>query len=111
MSDSHLPQLRQLFEDPRRLEHSEFIVVQTPWIREYKVVRDKERTTDDRGGGGEIIPCCTLCSIQIKCDSQFGGVLGNVIRYFGEFLVGAVDRGALTTALLGTGQVSKAVPS
>lgn len=74
------------------------------------MVRDKERTTDDRGGG-EIIPYRTLCSIQIKGDSQFSGVLGNVIRYFGEFLVGAVDRGALTTALLGTGQVGEAVPS
>lgn len=111
MSDSHLPQLRQLFEDPRRLEHTEFIVVQTPWIRKHKVVRDKGRMTDDRGGGGEIIPYHTLCGAQIKRDSQFSGVLGYVVRYFGEFLVGAVDRGALTAALLGTGQVSEAVPS
>lgn len=45
MSDLHLPQLRQLFENPRRLEHSEFIVVQAPRKRE-KVVRDKKRTQE-----------------------------------------------------------------
>lgn len=44
-------------------------------------------------------------------DSQFGSVLGDVIRDFGEFLVGAVDRGALTAALLGAGQVCEAIPS
>lgn len=45
MSDSHLPQLRQLFEDPRRLEHSEFIVVQTPRNREAK--KWSETTTEE----------------------------------------------------------------
>lgn len=53
----------------------------------------------------------TLCSRQIQRDSQFGGVLRDVIRYFGEFLVGAVDCGALTAALFRAGQVSEAVPS
>lgn len=47
----------------------------------------------------------------MKHDSQFCGVLWNVIWYFGEFLVGAVDRGALTTTLLRAGQVSEAVTS
>lgn len=36
MSDSHLSQLRQLFEDPGCLKHSEFIVVQTPENRKEK---------------------------------------------------------------------------
>lgn len=48
---------------------------------------------------------------QVQRDSQFGGVLGDVVRYLGEFLVGAVDRGALAAALLGAGQVGEAVPS
>ena len=52
-----------------------------------------------------------LCDTQIQLDSQFCGVLGNVIWYFGEFLVGAVDRGALAATLLGAGQVGEAVPS
>jgi len=44
-------------------------------------------------------------------DSQLGGVLGDVVWYLGELLVGAVDRGALAAALLGAGQVCEAVPS
>ncbi len=55
-SDSHLPQLRQLFEDPRCLEHSEFIVVQAPRNREEKrwseTKRENHRGDSDRGGGG-----------------------------------------------------------
>lgn len=47
----------------------------------------------------------------MQCDSQLGGVLGDVIWYSGELLVGAVDRGALAAALLGAGQVGEAVPS
>ncbi|KAF3852105.1 hypothetical protein F7725_005460 [Dissostichus mawsoni] len=48
--------LRQLFEDPCRLEHSEFIVVQTPKNREEKrwseTKRENNRTNGDRRGGG-----------------------------------------------------------
>ncbi len=52
-----------------------------------------------------------VCRRQMECDSQFGGVLGDVIWYFGEFLVGTVHCGALTAALLWASQVSEAVPS
>lgn len=93
--------MRQLFEDPRRLEHSELIVVQAP---EYR----KQRWSDITE---EILPYHPLRRIPIKCYSQFSGVLGNVIGYFGEFLVGAIDRGALAAALLGASQVSEAVTS
>lgn len=115
-SDSHLPQLRQLFEDPRRLEHSELIVVQTPRNRrEEGGQRQRQRTTEEteelKRGFLYTAHVDTLCSNPIQRDSQFCSVLRDVIWYFGEFLVGAVDRGALTTALLGAGQVGEAVPS
>lgn len=42
-------------------------------------------------------------------DSQLGGVLRDVVGYFGQLLVGAVHRGALAAALLRAGQVSEAV--
>lgn len=38
-SDSHLPQLRQLLEDPRRLQHGELVVVQAPGTHNAEVVR------------------------------------------------------------------------
>lgn len=47
-SDSHLPKLRQLFEDPRRLEDSELIVVQTPRKQERGGWLDTE-TENNRG--------------------------------------------------------------
>lgn len=44
-------------------------------------------------------------------DSQLGGVLRDVVGYFGQLLVGAVHRGALAAALLRAGQVCEAVAS
>lgn len=85
--------------------------------------RQKERTTEqteteeeeggDRGWSkvSSLPHTDRLCSRKLQHDSQFGGVLGDVIWYFGEFLVGAVHRGALTAALLWAGQVGEAVPS
>lgn len=45
------------------------------------------------------------------CDSQFRCVLRDVIGDFGEFLVRAVHRRALTATLLRARQVSKTVPA
>lgn len=73
------------------------------------MVRDQgERTTVLCAGGPHTD---TLCSRQTQHDSQFSRVLRDVIRYFGEFLVGAVNCGPLTPALFRAGQVSEAVPS
>ena len=82
------------------------------------MVRDKEREQQRRRRqrrrntsrpGFLYIPHTD--SREIQHDSQFGRVLRDVIWYFGEFLVGAVDRGALATALVRAGQVGEAVPS
>lgn len=81
--------------------------------------RENNRIERHRGGGGDegrseacsLPHTDTLCIRQMQHDSQFGSVLRDVIRYFGEFLVGAVDCGALTAALFGAGQVGEAVPS
>lgn len=83
MSDSHLPQLRQLFEDPRCLENSEFIVVQAP-ENKAEVVRDKERgkerafdakEADWAGGGvkGEVLhkQRLTVQRCTEECDPVF----------------------------------------
>ncbi len=120
-SDSHLPQLRQLFEDPRRLKHSEFIVVKTPRSREGQRRREQQKRPCQRRGRrrrrrssrqvSSTVHTHKVCRRQMECDSQFGGVLGDVIWYFGEFLVGTVHCGALTAALLWASQVSEAVPS
>ncbi len=47
MFDSHLPQLRQLFEDPRRLKHSEFIVVKASRSKEEERWSETRRTTEE----------------------------------------------------------------
>lgn len=68
--------------------------------------RQRQRTTETeepKRGFLYTAHVDTLCSNPIQRDSQFCSVLRDVIWYFGEFLVGAVDRGALTTALLRAG--------
>lgn len=96
--DSHLPQLRQLLEDPRRLQHGKLVVVQAPGTHNAEVVRHNR-------GGPPPPP-----RIHSE-DSQLGGVLRDVVGYFGQLLVGAVHRGALAAALLRAGQVGEAVAS
>lgn len=79
------------------------------------MVRNKERGNKQRKETEteeeKIKGDAQKCTRQVQHDSQFCGVLRNVVWYFGEFLVGAVDRGALTATLLGAGQVGEAVPS
>lgn len=100
-SDSHLPQLRQLLEDPRRLEHSKLIVVQAPGTHNAEVVRHNREVSS---------PPSTYFHRRTESeDSQLGSVLRDVVGYFRQLLVGTVHRGALAAALLRAGQVGEAV--
>lgn len=46
-----------------------------------------------------------------EMNSQLCSVLGNVVRDFGEFLIGAVYCGPFTAALFRASQIGKAVPT
>lgn len=101
-SDLHLPEMRQLFKDACCFQHGEFIVVQAPSNREMtdegQRERARSRSSEDDPDDG-------------RRHSQFCCVLRDVVGDSGEFLVGAVDRRALTATLLGAGQVGEAVPA
>ena len=54
--------------------------------------------------------CLCMCVCVCVCvHLQLRGILRYMVRDLGELLAGAVDRGALTAALLWAGQVSEAV--
>lgn len=97
MLDLHLPKMRQLFKDACCFQHSEFIVVQAP----------SNKGNGGQGQGGPRSQC--RGSYKHKRHSQFCCVLRDVIGYFGEFLVGAVDCCALTATLLWARQVRETV--
>lgn len=98
MLDLHLPEMRQFFKDACCFQHSEFIVVQAP---------NNRGIGSQRQRGVPRSQCRGL--YKHKCDSQFCCVLRDVIGYFGEFLVGAVDCCALTATLLWARQVCETV--